>query len=160
MVVCLFVPFFWPLCCLFFFDIRIRIAPFVSSDSSCIFEYFSKWKCNIYIYIYKYILWILIHKAELQILVQSGILITLAKTDRQTITMRRYFMNIYRLVGSEDGRRSFIYWLLWRVLGCLVQKPCRPVNCIGGYCYPGNGSWVWDCNPYVILTPVYVQTVV
>ena len=28
--------FFWPLCCLFFFDIRILIAPLVSSNSSCI----------------------------------------------------------------------------------------------------------------------------
>jgi hypothetical protein len=27
--------FFWPLCCLFFFDIRIMIAPLVSSNSSC-----------------------------------------------------------------------------------------------------------------------------
>ena len=26
--------FFWPLCCLFFFDIRIVIAPFISSNSS------------------------------------------------------------------------------------------------------------------------------
>ena len=26
--------FFWPLCCLFFFDIRIMIAPLVSSNSS------------------------------------------------------------------------------------------------------------------------------
>jgi hypothetical protein len=26
--------FFWPLCCLFFFDIRIPIAPLVSSNSS------------------------------------------------------------------------------------------------------------------------------
>jgi hypothetical protein len=26
--------FFWPLCCLFFFDIRILIAPLVSSNSS------------------------------------------------------------------------------------------------------------------------------
>jgi hypothetical protein len=26
--------FFWPLCCLFFFDIRILITPFVSSNSS------------------------------------------------------------------------------------------------------------------------------
>ena len=29
--------FFWPLCCLFFFDIRILITPFVSSSSSCSF---------------------------------------------------------------------------------------------------------------------------
>jgi hypothetical protein len=28
--------FFWPLCCLFFSDIRILIAPFVSSNSSSI----------------------------------------------------------------------------------------------------------------------------
>ena len=28
--------FFWPLCCLFFFDIRILIAPLVSSNSSFI----------------------------------------------------------------------------------------------------------------------------
>ena len=27
--------FFWPLCCLFFFDIRILITPLVSSSSSC-----------------------------------------------------------------------------------------------------------------------------
>ena len=27
--------FFWPLCCLFFFDIRILINPLVSSNSSC-----------------------------------------------------------------------------------------------------------------------------
>ena len=27
--------FFWPLCCLFFFDIRFLIAPLVSSNSSC-----------------------------------------------------------------------------------------------------------------------------
>jgi hypothetical protein len=27
--------FFWPLCCLFFFDMRILIAPLVSSNSSC-----------------------------------------------------------------------------------------------------------------------------
>jgi hypothetical protein len=27
--------FFWPLCCLFFYDIRILIAPLVSSNSSC-----------------------------------------------------------------------------------------------------------------------------
>ena len=27
--------FFWPLCCLFFFDIRILITPLVSSNSSC-----------------------------------------------------------------------------------------------------------------------------
>jgi hypothetical protein len=27
--------FFWPLCCLFFFDIRILIAPLVSSNSAC-----------------------------------------------------------------------------------------------------------------------------
>jgi hypothetical protein len=26
--------FFWPLCCLFFFDIRILITPLVSSNSS------------------------------------------------------------------------------------------------------------------------------
>jgi hypothetical protein len=30
----LFVLFFWPLCCLFFFDIRILITPLVSSNSS------------------------------------------------------------------------------------------------------------------------------
>jgi hypothetical protein len=30
----LFYFFFWPLCCLFFLDIRIMIAPFVSSSSS------------------------------------------------------------------------------------------------------------------------------
>ena len=28
--------FFWPLCCLFFFDMRILITPLVSSNSSCI----------------------------------------------------------------------------------------------------------------------------
>jgi len=28
--------FFWPLCCLFFFDIRILITPLVSPNSSCI----------------------------------------------------------------------------------------------------------------------------
>ena len=33
-VVCPFVLFFWPLCCLFFFDIRFLIAPLVSSNSS------------------------------------------------------------------------------------------------------------------------------
>ena len=36
----LFVPFyffFWPLCCLFFFDIRIMITPLVSSNSYCHF---------------------------------------------------------------------------------------------------------------------------
>ena len=27
--------FFWPLCCLYFFDIRILITPFVSTSSSC-----------------------------------------------------------------------------------------------------------------------------
>ena len=27
--------FFWPLCCLFFFDVRILIIPLVSSNSSC-----------------------------------------------------------------------------------------------------------------------------
>jgi hypothetical protein len=27
--------FFWPLCCLFFFDIRILITPLVSSNTSC-----------------------------------------------------------------------------------------------------------------------------
>jgi hypothetical protein len=27
--------FFWPLCCLFFFDIRFLITPLVSSNSSC-----------------------------------------------------------------------------------------------------------------------------
>jgi hypothetical protein len=27
--------FFWPLCCMFFFDIRILITPLVSSSSSC-----------------------------------------------------------------------------------------------------------------------------
>jgi hypothetical protein len=34
--------YFWPLCCLFFFDIRILIAPLVSSNSSCVTwnEYF------------------------------------------------------------------------------------------------------------------------
>ena len=31
----LFYFFFWPLCCLFFFDIRILITPLVSSNSSC-----------------------------------------------------------------------------------------------------------------------------
>ena len=30
--------FFWPLCCLFFFDIRFLIAPLVSSNSSCKIE--------------------------------------------------------------------------------------------------------------------------
>ena len=30
--------FFWPLCCLFFFDIRILIAPLVSSNSSWIVQ--------------------------------------------------------------------------------------------------------------------------
>jgi hypothetical protein len=33
--------FFWPLCCLFFFDIRFLIAPLVSSNSSYIDEYVS-----------------------------------------------------------------------------------------------------------------------
>ena len=28
--------FFWPLCCLFFLDLRIMITPMVSSNSSCI----------------------------------------------------------------------------------------------------------------------------
>jgi hypothetical protein len=28
--------FFWPLCCLFFFDIRILITPLVSSNSHCV----------------------------------------------------------------------------------------------------------------------------
>ena len=28
--------FFWPLCCLFFFDIRIQIAPLVSANSSLV----------------------------------------------------------------------------------------------------------------------------
>jgi hypothetical protein len=33
--------FFWPLCCLFFFDIRVLIAPLVSSNSSCgSYQYF------------------------------------------------------------------------------------------------------------------------
>ena len=32
--------FFWPLCCLFFFDIRILITPLVSSNSSCPFVLF------------------------------------------------------------------------------------------------------------------------
>jgi len=33
--------FFWPLCCLFFYDIRILITALVSSNSSvCYFEYF------------------------------------------------------------------------------------------------------------------------
>ena len=39
--------FFWSLCCLFFFDIRILIAPFVSSNSSYIEIYkveFNWWK--------------------------------------------------------------------------------------------------------------------
>jgi hypothetical protein len=31
---CPFEPFLWPLCCLFFFDIRILITPLVSSNSS------------------------------------------------------------------------------------------------------------------------------
>ena len=31
---------FWPLCCLFFFDIRILITPLVSSNSSCPFVLF------------------------------------------------------------------------------------------------------------------------
>jgi hypothetical protein len=30
----------WPLCCLFFFDIRILITPLVSSNSSCPFVIF------------------------------------------------------------------------------------------------------------------------
>ena len=33
-VVCPFLLFFWPLCCLFLFDIRFLIAPLVSSNSS------------------------------------------------------------------------------------------------------------------------------
>ena len=33
-VVCPFVLFIWPLCCLFLFDIRILIVPLVSSNSS------------------------------------------------------------------------------------------------------------------------------
>jgi hypothetical protein len=33
-VVCLFVLFLWPLCCLFFFDMQIMIVPLVSSNSS------------------------------------------------------------------------------------------------------------------------------
>jgi hypothetical protein len=32
--------FFWPLCCLFFFDIKILITPLVSSNSSCPFVLF------------------------------------------------------------------------------------------------------------------------
>ena len=32
--------FFWPLCCLFFFDIQILITPLVSSNSSCPFVLF------------------------------------------------------------------------------------------------------------------------
>ena len=37
--------FFWPLCCLFFFDIRILITPLVFSNSSCNLHVFitSKW---------------------------------------------------------------------------------------------------------------------
>ena len=31
---------FWPLCCLFFFDLRILITPLVSSNSSCPFVHF------------------------------------------------------------------------------------------------------------------------
>jgi hypothetical protein len=34
-VVCPFVFFLWPLCCLSFFDLRILITPLVSSNSSC-----------------------------------------------------------------------------------------------------------------------------
>jgi len=37
--------FFWPLCCLFFFDIRILIVPLVSSNSSEDFEII--WLCSI-----------------------------------------------------------------------------------------------------------------
>ena len=33
--------FFWSLCCLFFFDVRILIAPLVSSNSSFIIDYLS-----------------------------------------------------------------------------------------------------------------------
>ena len=33
--------FFWPLCCLFFFDLRILIAPFVSLNSSLVKQSFS-----------------------------------------------------------------------------------------------------------------------
>ena len=32
--------FIWPLCCLFFFDVRILITPLVSSNSSCICNFF------------------------------------------------------------------------------------------------------------------------
>ena len=42
--------FFWPLCCLFFFHIRILITPLVSSKSSC-----NYWLCSISSYISKYV---------------------------------------------------------------------------------------------------------
>ena len=39
----LFFTFFWPLCCLFFFDLRIMITPLVSSDSSYAY-------CKVHVY--------------------------------------------------------------------------------------------------------------
>jgi len=38
--------FFWPLCCLFYFDIRFLIAPLVSSNSSCIIGINRLWEKN------------------------------------------------------------------------------------------------------------------
>ena len=49
--------FFWPLCCLFFFDIRILIAPFVSSNSSYII-----YICTCIIHEYKFDLYSTINR--------------------------------------------------------------------------------------------------
>jgi hypothetical protein len=38
--------FFWPLCCLFFFDIRFLIVPLVSSNSSCFEAGHGKGPCD------------------------------------------------------------------------------------------------------------------
>jgi hypothetical protein len=46
--------FFWSLCCLFFFDVRILIAPLVSSNSSFIIDYLS------YEHNFSYIDWLLV----------------------------------------------------------------------------------------------------
>ena len=59
----------------------------------------------------------------------------------------------YPILSYLCYKYIFVQWRKHCYTGCYkgwwdsdCSKPC-PVTCVGGHCYPGNGSCVWGCDP-------------
>jgi hypothetical protein len=59
----------------------------------------------------------------------------------------------YSILSYLCYKYIFVQWRKPCYTGCYkdwwdsdCSKPC-PATCVGGHCYPGNGSCVWGCNP-------------